>query len=816
MAERLDLDEQATEVLQQFSGPAILGLRARRREQRAIGCVEAEPCLRLGSNILPALSISQQLATNPDFIRLPQGQVPRSVIQAAGITSYGRASDGTTLQPLPLGPEAVLWQDFSKLQGPWQFTIPLDINLPKGGRALLERAYNQLEWLRTWGLPGGLVGTLHQYGTPLLQWLDSYLRLVAQPWVLIVGTTTVLNYVKRLTQMLFASKPHFVGLDNEARPGELNLITPETLVAKSESTSALTGVRWDIVCLINVDLLLESGPQALIPQVQALPKALFIGLFHNNKWCKREVMRNQVASLLGIQPAAASHLIWQYLIRDPQLTPRAISPAAAAQLDTQAEAVSFSGWGRSTPRASIFTLTPYTYEHRAFIRDAAKYVSAEAPPAPPQAYYHRRPTFSTLDKRQLAWYLYWRSQVRQGQYPDTYLDYITLYATELINGFGIPSVMAGYRQLEALWLNYRQRFEPLDNWLPEWLCDYLLANGCPLDPLTPLQQALELGLPSRYLNILLDKYQERGWEATPFTLLEQLLGLALSDSTVYQPEDLAEIAATVLRVLATLDDIWQRQDGCKLLARWRPHQAQIMKRKPFINALFARPTRLICFARYYPYSEQPGFIRLLLGIVKHTENLLRAQRGYRGRVRGLELPLELQSLIEKIFNSSRPRIQVRIDLAEVARLKRASDEVRDLLLAEAGNTEAGEIEQRDQAPVAELVPQQQPLLAGQLLATSTSPTATDSGEPWRQLVAQLGPPELAALQILLNSGSWNELVRYCQAQDLLPELLVDNVNAVALDIIGDLLIDTTSDEPCLVAEYMPELEAMLAKLATER
>ncbi|HBK84465.1 MAG TPA: hypothetical protein DDZ53_00370, partial [Firmicutes bacterium] len=66
-----------------------------------------------------------------------------------------------------------------------------------------------------------------------------------------------------------------------------------------------------------------------------------------------------------------------------------------------------------------------------------------------------------MDKRQLAWYLYWRAEVRQCRFPDTGLDYVTLYATELINGFGMSSVVDGYEQLMGLWLNYRDRMPPL-------------------------------------------------------------------------------------------------------------------------------------------------------------------------------------------------------------------------------------------------------------------------------------------------------------------------------------------------------------------
>lgn len=47
-----------------------------------------------------------------------------------------------------------------------------------------------------------------------------------------------------------------------------------------------------------------------------------------------------------------------------------------------------------------------------------------------QEYY---PTFSKMSKAQLNWYLYWREKVTNGEYPDTDLSYIYVFAYELMN-----------------------------------------------------------------------------------------------------------------------------------------------------------------------------------------------------------------------------------------------------------------------------------------------------------------------------------------------------------------------------------------------
>ena len=46
------------------------------------------------------------------------------------------------------------------------------------------------------------------------------------------------------------------------------------------------------------------------------------------------------------------------------------------------------------------------------------------------------PTYDSMNKAQQAWYFYWRSQIRQGNYIDTDLSYIFVLIYELLSGIG--------------------------------------------------------------------------------------------------------------------------------------------------------------------------------------------------------------------------------------------------------------------------------------------------------------------------------------------------------------------------------------------
>ncbi len=780
-------------------GPARLCLCSVRREHRAIGKVEAEAIIKLGELELSALALSQQLSEQPPYLTLPQGRVDSNVLREAGLTGFGRACDGTTLAPFPLGPEAVLWSDFAQVPGPWQETQATTVTLPAEG-TVSENAYNHLEWLRTWGFSGGLQGTLHRIGVPLVRWLKDYLERVEQAAVLVVGTTIVQNYMQRLAGAEQVWRLVSNEKNDPSRPqlGKLNFVTPEQL----PPTPSLAQQNWDIICLINADTFLKDKDNKLLNVLHGLPKSLFIGLFAEVSFKEREEARIRCASLLGIAAPGPTHLIWRYLLRDPLEPARELPEPPETPIATTVDIPSPG-------------LAPYSFELRSFVRDAERFSRVAGTMAPFRPYYNQRPSYGTMDKRQLAWYLYWREEVRQGRYPETGLDYIRLLAQELINGYGAPNLLSGYDLLEQLWLNYRGPFPSLDHWLPEWLCDFLLVNGCPLDPLLPLQQAAALGVPTRYPNLLLERFQTLGWEEVPFSLLEQILTISLQANTTYTAADRAQIAQAVLRTLADTERSLQQQNGCGILEHFRPARPRALKRLPFTNVLFTRATRLLYFGRYYAYSEQPGFVGMLLALVKQAENLLRAARGYRGRVRGANWAGRLPVRVEQSFQQTQPRREVTIDNNKVALLLEQSNEVRDLLLAETdlGRTGSAPYESCDDSRRETLSrPEPDAHRRGEILSRPNQPGSS----PYTQLAACLGAAEIQALTTLLQPEGWTKLVHACQAKAILPELLVDNINACALEALNDLLIDTTAAAPTIMEEYLPEVTAMLRELQAQR
>ena len=96
-------------------------------------------------------------------------------------------------------------------------------------------------------------------------------------------------------------------------------------------------------------------------------------------------------------------------------------------------------------------------------------VGIKAPFVPFMQYW---PTYDSMDRRQKAWYFYWRNEVRNGRYPDTDLSYIFVHIYEILSGCGWKEANVGYNQLIMLWEAYKERFPKLDNYLFDWTHDF--------------------------------------------------------------------------------------------------------------------------------------------------------------------------------------------------------------------------------------------------------------------------------------------------------------------------------------------------------
>ena len=80
------------------------------------------------------------------------------------------------------------------------------------------------------------------------------------------------------------------------------------------------------------------------------------------------------------------------------------------------------------------TKSPFGFEfYTKFCKDAARYFSLTHEPCEYVYFFSYMPQYDQMTVSQMSYYLYWRDEVRKGNYIKTDINYLFLYIYEIIN-----------------------------------------------------------------------------------------------------------------------------------------------------------------------------------------------------------------------------------------------------------------------------------------------------------------------------------------------------------------------------------------------
>lgn len=491
------------------------------------------------------------------------------------------------------------------------------------------------------------------------------------------------------------------------------------------------------------------------------------------------------------------------------------------------------------PRSSMMNVSSITtiptwesgtsYEHR-FTKRAKLFEEKMEPSATFVPFMNYWPTYDSMTGSQSRWYFYWRGEVREQRYPDTSLSYIFLYVYELINGIGWTEPLEGYQCMVDLWMAYRERYSKLTPYMLDWITDFALVNQLSVSlhevfrhaPNELTGDVLELELMYRFRTEPLD---------IPFPLLMQLSDVDVSKSKFYMEGGDKSLMEYAPKVFALVDAYLTKQQGLRLIEMFYPGPPTERERPLFQSATYDDSqygrSILIRVSRISKHTPLREFSTQLLRL---TENKLRENLNFKGRLRGIELEPEIEILVSRYIDrmfSTTPVQQptgpaVVIDEDRLAQLQQDSDFVRDILTV---NVDEEIFLEDDDTNLNSLAPpvEQQATLSSQddiddveetdhILAENLNLVTWDViGLPdeWVEFVGALSAPMLEALYVLKEGVGLLGLQDLANEAGTMPELLLDDINEIAMDTLGDLIID--GDE--LVEEYMPML-AQLTKVVS--
>ena len=821
-----------------LSGTGTLSLIVEPTERKGMSNVHATPVFVCDGVAQSADLVSRQLDKQSEFVRLPGAWVPVKTVRQTGIGPLGRLVDGTPLTPIKLTAIEVLRRGSSKIDGPWGRVDFSALALPDG-RSAMETARMHLFFLCRWRIPGGIIGELAVYQSAFLDLLTSLMSRQAGLKVLVVVSKKDMDHLDTGWPQITAARYEGNRKDPQSKtpPPGVILAAPQAI----EAIPALTKIRWDLLCILAADSLIKSPNSAFYAKLGPCQRSLTIGLFSSRDFIKRTQSREALSQMFRIPAEDWHNLVWAYGLRNPHEKAPALPPPYEVQSRSHvpqssvqpteltvgsqaaARAVPIPGRPVSTGQGSSLRpewLAPgnmgahvevrYSTGDEQFLVDARKVVSRSETYAqfvPFQCYW---PTYSSMTREQQRWYFYWRAQVREGHYPDTDLSYIFVHVYELINNVGVQNQREGYERLRLLWLNYRDRFPKLDNYLIDWMADYVTVSWRAVAPLDVYKEALALGAKAGNVDLVLPTYLEQPLCHLPVPVIEALSNYELRRSKFYMEGHRRVLEESIPAAIETVDKRMRDQFGDGIFEFFNPGTTVEIRRQAFQSARYAGSARNISLGSVVPFSQHRPLRDFMTGLIKHAENTLRKQAGYAGKLYGYSLEPEIRAAIEECLGVVRPvevkvppRPQVQIDLARVGALTAESDQVRDLLLA---NRETDTPEAAPPPPLTapDMDGRRQPAEAAKGLLTDLQSVQT--------ILVRLGSPETGILLALLRSGGQMTSVDLAQAMpDVLLEGGIDVINNLALEHLGDILIADEAEDKVLADDYRDELEHLLLR-----
>jgi TerB N-terminal domain len=415
---------------------------------------------------------------------------------------------------------------------------------------------------------------------------------------------------------------------------------------------------------------------------------------------------------------------------------------------------------------------------------------------------HYYPTYENLDAAQLRCYFGWRRSLRAGKTPPTDLSYLFIHVYELIHVIGVPDLRKAGSELERLWTGYRGTYPKLDNYLVPWIAD-LYATESLTDEVTGwYRRAAAAGAKIPDPELVTDLYWAvSDYPGMPRVALATLTGDPKLGTNKFCQEHNGDgwVERGYREALAIADSAFKaRRDKTVREATLETGGLQPLTRKPFNAAVYDWRRNPVTLANLPDLREGSLAVTIFRAASRYAENLLREQRKFKSRLRGIEIDPDIAAALDRrlalFLKATRTRTRVTIDVAKAQELDRESAEVRNILLAGA---------ESNGAPVAVTIP--------------VVPGSTPEGllTDLAAIAAAIGAcsPEARAVLEAFLASNWElgasdpKLSTAAGAALVAP--LIDEINGHAVTAARDILIVTEGETYVVQEDFRDEVYCVL-------
>ena len=452
------------------------------------------------------------------------------------------------------------------------------------------------------------------------------------------------------------------------------------------------------------------------------------------------------------------------------------------------------------------------YEQAKFMAD---FTDTFPETAPFRSFY---PTYRIMSLPQQRTYFTWRTRLRAGDLKKIDVSYVFIYVFELLNLAGVSSPEEAFGKLLAFYRSYRALDPVLDNYMPEWLRDFVVYYG--------LDKALLAGIADNtfdeHVAVLLRP--EEADDETLFAAMQALSTVRAENSRFYRERtaDFVAVSAAVYRRMNEYHAEHRKTSYCEsLFGRLRTAPYAIFSSAVFYDCRrfenrsyeFGPFHRYVCADGRWQCTHPPGGgekSKALGAFFRNIDAFLREACDYPYELKPAECTKQFETLAKKEIaafiarKKEAERRVVTIDFSALDRIRAASEATREKILTD---------EERDETPAAEA---EQPLEALPAAVPAQPPEPGAPGAPVTQAVQNAGADTpLSALSetetaFLRLVAAGEDPAAFCRSTGLMPSVLADEINEKLFDTFADTVIDFSSDAPEIVPDYAEDVSALLS------
>ncbi len=435
------------------------------------------------------------------------------------------------------------------------------------------------------------------------------------------------------------------------------------------------------------------------------------------------------------------------------------------------------------------------------------------------------PQYSQLDRAQFDFFIYFRSLVKNGEYPRVDYAYVLLLIYECINICRASDAQARLDILCGLWLAYREDYPRLDVQLSEWICDFCLINR-----LSPPRSLLSRAVPEIFSSASLKEFYVAPSDRTYVRLL-----IGLCSNYDYKKSKFAvgkNLAFYKKHTEGAISYVFERTS----FSPTEKMRTIRTVRDSYIGALVSPRVKKRIEVEYYSLTGSYELRFFMADLLKYVENKIRSYLGVRPRLSHGELPCDVVRFADEYFAlflgrddapyEARyeraydvPRKELSPDAA--ARIERASWRVTERLVAAfperdgAESAPCGDFVAASENGGASLAPyaggadgaESYGCDADACLALDNS-AKTETGAPPSSDCGGLGEYHRRFLGALIDGDAEAARLAVC-AGGKSAEILSDEINEYMLDLIGDIVVCDGADGFAVVGDYADDVAEML-------